>query len=129
MENVAAEVWSKSKVVVKGVFIAILVILLLIPTMFVTNLIEEREARQKEAIAEVSSKWAGRQNISGPVVVLPYWTNILDANNKMVVTRQSAYFLPDDLNVQATITPQERSRGIYKVILYRSDISLNGSLK
>lgn len=129
METVAAQVWSKSKVIVKGIFIGILVILLLIPTFFVTGLIEEREARQKEAIAEVSSKWAGRQTISGPVVVLPYWTNIMDANNKMVVTRQSAYFLPEELKMQAAVSPQERSRGIYKIILYQSDISMSGSFK
>lgn len=129
METVAAQVWSKSKVIVKGIFIGILVILLLIPTFFVTGLIEERERRQKEAIAEVSSKWAGRQVISGPVVVLPYWTNIIDANNKMVVTRQSAYFLPEELSAQASISPQERSRGIYKIILYQSDIALAGSFR
>ena len=129
METVAAQVWSKSKVIVKGIFIGILVVLLLIPTFFVTSLIEEREARQKEAIAEVSSKWAGRQIVSGPVVVLPYWTNMMDANNKMVVTRQSAFFLPEELKLQAAISPQERSRGIYKIILYQSDISLSGSFK
>ena len=129
MENVTTQLWSKSKLVVKGIFIAVLVLLLLIPTLFVTNLIEEREARQKEAITEVSSKWAGIQNISGPVVVLPYWTNILDANNKLVVTRQSAYFLPETLDVRAVITPQERSRGIYKVVLYQAGITINGNFK
>ena len=129
METSTEQIWTKSKVVLKGIFMGLLVILLLIPTFFVTNLIEERERRQKEAIAEVSGKWAGRQNISGPVVVLPYWTSIIDANNKMVVTRQSAYFLPEELNVQALISPQERSRGIYKIILYQSDVSLTGSFK
>ncbi len=53
-----SNVWQKSKLLVKGLIIGVLVLLLLIPSLFVQNLIKEREGRQKEAVAEVSSKWA-----------------------------------------------------------------------
>ena len=69
METVVSSVWQKSKLLVKGLLIGGLVLLLLIPAYFVQNVISEREARQKEAFNEVSSKWAGSQNITGPVLV------------------------------------------------------------
>ncbi len=69
MSSIVTEVWSKSKWLIKGCIIAFLVLLLMIPTNYVQQLIYEREARQKEAIAEISSKWAGRQTLTGPIVV------------------------------------------------------------
>jgi inner membrane protein len=54
--TVLTTLWQKSKLLVKGIIIGLLVLLLLIPTYFVQNLISEREARQKEAFNEVSSK-------------------------------------------------------------------------
>src|SRR5215204_248676 len=116
METTTLEtVWSKSKILVKGLIIFLLVLFLLIPTFFVQELIQEREARQKEAIAEVSSKWAGRQTVTGPVIVLPYWLNEGADPAKQTRVRHFAYFLPEDLQVHASVVPQEKHRGIYKV--------------
>ena len=67
METIVQNTWQKSKLIIKGLIIGALALLLLIPASFVQSLIQEREARQKEAFAEVSSKWADRQNITGPV--------------------------------------------------------------
>lgn len=127
METTLDTVWSKSKILVKGLIIFFLVLLLLIPTFYVQNLIEEREARQKEAIAEVSSKWAGRQTISGPFVVLPFWQAAGDSTSTKTRVKHFAYFLPDDLRVEAAVTPQEKHRGIYKVMLYNSRVNMAGS--
>ena len=118
MEAVIKTVWSKSKVLIKGFIIFVIFLLLQIPTMYVKSLVEEREARQKEAIAEVSSKWAGKQIVAGPVLVLPYADG---------PTRHFATFLPDNLSVNANVEPQEKYRGIYKVILFNSSIQLGGT--
>lgn len=126
METVAQTIWSKSKLLVKGLIIGMLVLLLLIPTYYVQNLIQEREARQKEAIAEVNSKWAGRQNITGPVIVIPYWEVVGDSTKK-VRTKHFASFLPDELNIRSVVSPQEKHRGIYKVMLYTSKNDVSAS--
>ncbi|MGV3658035.1 MAG: cell envelope integrity protein CreD [Chitinophagaceae bacterium] len=118
---------TKSKVLLKGLIIGGLVLLLLIPTFFVANLIEEREQRQKDAISEVSSRWAGTQNISGPVLVVPYIKTVQDTGSKVVSYRHYAYFLPHELNIQTTVLPQQRSRGIYKIILYKAQANISGS--
>lgn len=128
METTLDTVWTRSKILVKGVIIFFLVLLLLIPTFYVQNLIEEREARQKEAIAEVSSKWAGRQTVSGPFIVLPYWQAEGTDPARQTRVKHNAYFLPSDLRVEAAVTPQEKHRGIYKVMLYNSRVNMAGTI-
>jgi inner membrane protein len=125
MESVVQTVWTKTKVLVKALIIGGIILILQIPTWYVTDLIQEREQRQKEAIAEVSSKWAQKQNIAGPVLVLPYWQRSMDSTTH--ATKHFAYFLPDQLNINATVTPEEKYRGIYKVMLYSSNVKLRGS--
>jgi inner membrane protein len=125
METVVQNVWTKTKVLVKALIIGGIVLILQIPTFFVQDLIKEREQRQKDAITEVSSKWAKKQNITGPLLVLPYWETSPDSTNKSM-TKHYAYFLPDTLNINSTVTPEEKYRGIYKVMLYTSKANLKG---
>jgi inner membrane protein len=128
MSTITEQAWSKGKVLIKGMMIAGLVLLLLIPTFYVQNLVSEREARQKEAIQEVSSKWAARQTITGPVIVIPYWQTDVSNPNKPISIKHHAYFLPDNLAINANVIPQEKHRGIYKVILYTSQINISGNM-
>ena len=62
----------------KGFLIAILVLMLLIPTVLIQELIRERKGRQLEAIEEVSSKWAAAQTIAGPVIGIPFMESVKD---------------------------------------------------
>jgi inner membrane protein len=127
METVIQNIWQKSKLLIKGMIIGALALILLIPTYFVQNLVQEREARQKEAFIEVSSKWADQQNITGPVLVIPYTRSAADKDGKPIIIRSLAYFLPDKLNIESTVRPEKRYRGIYEVMLYSSSIRLNGN--
>jgi len=125
METVIQNVWTKTKVLIKALIIGGIVLILQIPTFYVQDLIKEREQRQKEAIAEVSGKWATKQNIVRPVLVLPYWQQNADSTNKNV-SKHFGYFLPDVLNINSTVSPEEKYRGIYKVMLYTSKVNLKG---
>jgi len=127
METVAQSFWTKSKLLIKSLIIGLIILILQIPTYYVKELIAEREIRQKEAITEVSSKWAGRQNIIAPVLVVPYWQTVGDTSLAKNKTKRFAYFLPDELTINANVTPQEKYRGIYKVMLYTSAIQMSGS--
>ena len=127
METVVQNTWQKSKLIIKGLIIGSLALLLLIPAAFVQNLIQEREARQKEAFAEVSSKWADRQNITGPVLVIPYTRSTTDKDGKPIIIKSLEYFLPDKLNIESSVNPEKRYRGIYQVMLYSSSVKLSGN--
>ncbi len=126
METVTTNVWQKSKLLIKGLLIGALVLLLLIPAYFVQNVISEREARQKEAFTEISSKWAGRQAITGPVLVLPYTETVTGDKGQIAVLKKLAYVLPDNLNIESYVKPEERHRGIFQVMLYSSTIKMSG---
>ena len=130
METLVQNLWTKSKTLVKGLIIGLLALILQIPAFYVQDLVAERETRQREAVAEVSSKWAAAQTVTGPVLVLPYWETKADANTSNATrTKQYAFFLPDDLSIQADVTPEERHRGIYKVMLYSSNVSIRGKFQ
>lgn len=121
---------DKSKWLIKGGIIGFIALAMMIPMLYVKNLILEREDRQKEAAREISSKWAGPQNIIGPVIAIPYWEVIgTDTTGKIIQQKQTAWFLPDSLNITATVNPKEKHRGIFKVMLFESDISITGNYK
>jgi inner membrane protein len=127
MENPIASFWQKNRMIFKGLLIGLLVLILLIPTYMIQELVEERQDRQQEAITEVSSKWAGMQVVTGPVIVIPYWKTVTQANGTPGLVRQRAYFLPDMLNISSSVVPEKRYRGIYEVTVYTTDISITGN--
>lgn len=126
MEKVISNVWQGGKLIIKACLIGGMTLVLLIPTIFIQNVIKERESRQKEAVQEVSSKWAGEQLVTGPILIIPYEETVVQTDGKSEKYRYEAYFLPDKLDIKSTITPYKRKRGIYEVILYSSDITFTG---
>ncbi|MBN9297195.1 MAG: cell envelope integrity protein CreD [Filimonas sp.] len=107
-----------NKILLKAVITGILIMAMFIPTIFVSNLVTERQTRQQEVVKEVSAKWANAQTITGPYILIPYTDGAA-----------TKYFtiLPDQLNVNGNITPEERPRSIYKVLLYRTQLNAAGS--
>lgn len=113
---------------VKGLIIFVLILLMMIPVVFVSNLISERLDRQEEVKAEVSSKWAGRQTITGPILIVPYLDKaILDKNGKVSgYEKRNLYLLPEELNIDGTVSPHIRHRSIFNVTVYQSALNLKG---
>lgn len=129
-ETMSTNIWQKSKWLIKGGIIGVLALVMMIPMLYVKNLILEREDRQKEAAREISSKWAGPQNIIGPIIGIPYWETIgTDTTGKVIEKKQTAWFLPDTLNITSTVNPKEKHRGIFKVMLFESNTTINGTFK
>ena len=72
IQQTAFSLLDKSKLFFKAIIIFVMAFFLWIPTNLIREVIREREGRQHEAIEDVSSKWAGRQTITGPILVIPY---------------------------------------------------------
>ncbi len=62
----------KTNVVVKMIVIGALSLALLIPLGMVSNLIQERAARQSEVIEEIAAQTSDAQTLVGPLLVLPW---------------------------------------------------------
>ncbi|MCG8689426.1 MAG: cell envelope integrity protein CreD, partial [Desulfobacterales bacterium] len=99
--------------------IAFLIVLLVIPLRMILDMIQERSYRNHQAYREIEAIWGAAQHIVGPVLTIPYY----DGDGKTGY----AYVLPDILNIHADLMPEKRYRGIFEVIVYRSDISLKGT--
>ncbi len=91
-----------------------MILIFLIPIALIQSLIHERIDFQKEAINEVSSKWGNEQTISGPVISIPYYDFYQDSSKVTRRIIRFAHFLPDSLNVEGTLFPEMRYRGIYQ---------------
>ena len=103
--------------------IAILTLLLLIPSLMIRSLIRERQNRGEQAKAEISSKWGESQIVSGPVISIPY-DSYKYAGAKGGGAIRFIHYLPDVLSIRCRIDPQIRKRGIFKAVLYQTQIQI-----
>jgi len=115
-----------NKILYKGITTGALILAMMIPTVFIANLVREREQRQAEVAKEVSSRWAGSQTLSGPYIYLPFKSIYLDKDNKPQEEIHHLLFLPDNLQLTGRIDHELRRRSIYKVLLYRASLKDNG---
>jgi inner membrane protein len=115
-----------NKLLYKGLIIAFIVVLLMIPAWFVQGIIKEREDRQQEAVAEVRGKWADTQTVTGPVLIVPFNYKKIDVLGKYELVRDIAFFLPDKLDITSSMVPEKKHRGIYDVMLYSASIHMAG---
>ncbi len=108
------------KVLVKLSIILAMILLLLLPTVFIRNLIKERAERQEQVVADLSSKWGNKQYVAGPFLELPISTPIRMKDGTFINQKKLIYVMPAALNINGTIFPEIRKRSLYKVHLYRA---------
>ncbi len=125
-QTIGKEIQNPStRILIKGIITGVLILGLMIPTLFIVNLVDERKERQREVVKEVSSKWGGQQTLTGPYIFLPFLT-IEDVGGKTIRTQKHVWILPEQLSVTGTVTPEVRRRSIYDVLLYRAQIQTKG---
>lgn len=123
--------WMRESIMIKLVSIGFLILVLLIPSAWIENLINERQYRADDVIREVSGKWSGPQTLTGPVLVIPYKRyETVDRGKFGTETHEyieKAYFLPNKLDVNGEVKPQILHRGIFDAAVYESTLSLGSS--
>jgi inner membrane protein len=110
----------------KGMTIVVLILLLLIPSTMIQDLIRERQERSRETVRIINDKWSRSQTLCAPLLIVPYTTVKWDKDNKHYYEENVLYITPKELKISASLTPEERHYGIYKAILYKSDIHFEG---
>lgn len=128
MENsLIKSIWDRNKITIKAIVVGFLIMALLIPTLFIMDLVKERSQRQEEVRKEVSAKWATNQTLIGPLLIIPYLEKSIDEDKKTVTKKKLAWFLPETLNINGTLQPQVRYRSIYKIVVYNSTMKIEGN--
>lgn len=124
-------VWLKESVTAKLIFITVLTLVLLIPSVMISNLIDERAARRDEVIKDISYNYAGSQVIKGPVLVMPYKliTKSTNAQGKIdtETSIENLYLLPGLLSIKAALKTSAMHRGIFKAVVYNTQVRISGS--
>lgn len=120
-----ADKFSKS-LTLKVIIIGAISLILLIPGAMIMELIRERKLRSDEAVAKINNLWSNDQTIKGPVMSIPYEVIVTDKESSTTV-RHYLNITPEDLTITGKILPQEKYLGIYKSIIYNSDLQISGS--
>jgi inner membrane protein len=124
----------KDSIIFRIAVIGIIILLMLIPFGMIMSLIGERESRRTSVIREINSNWAFNQSVIGPVIDVPFITYMnteyTDEAGKKRIRQDEminyAHFLPEKLEITGKIIPEIRYRGIYKVVVYSSVLSIKG---
>ncbi len=118
---------ASGSVVPKMLLIGFLVLVLLIPLLMIRGLVDERSRRRMEAEDEIVRQSGGEQTIAGPMLVVPFLERATDDKGRVVETVERAVFLPRTLEIDGSLVPEIRRRGIYEVMLYRADLEVKAS--
>jgi inner membrane protein len=116
----------RDSVFLKVIFVGVVAVILLIPLLLIRSLINERQGRRDVAAVEVGEKWGSVQTVAGPFITVPYTVYWIDENKVRRSSRSYAQILPEDLDIEARIDPEIRSRGIFDVVVYRARIRMSG---
>src|SRR6266446_4948919 len=58
--------------IIKLLGVGALVLVLLVPLMMITGVLNDRLTRRNEAVTDITSSWGKEQNLMGPVLGIPY---------------------------------------------------------
>ncbi len=111
----------------------LLTLLMGIPLLMVTGLIDERARYQRQAVGEVSQRWGGPIRMAGPVIVIPVEHEVErvitdeDGTKRHKRVREMAepiILMPETLEISADSVSQVRKRGIFEVPVYTTDFEI-----
>jgi inner membrane protein len=104
----------------------VLTLALLVPLTMVLVTVTERAERRDEAVRDVSTIWGAPQTFGGPVLSVPYVQSWIDGNGKPQRAWHRVHWMGTRLQIEATVTPERRRRGIFEVIVYRAQLKVSG---
>ena len=105
---------------------AFLTIGLLVPLGMVQGVVGERAGRRNEAVRGMSETWGGQQTIAGPVLSVPYTAVWTDSAGRHQRTSGRAHVLPTDVSIESRLTTETRTRGIFDVVVYHTELKVTG---
>lgn len=112
---------------IKLLSMALVAFALLIPLFIVSDYIGERKDIRDEASAEISQSWSDSQTVAGPFIIVPFvdTRSAGDSDDRLEV--RYAWFLPDQLEIAGSITPEIRYRSIYELVVYAAELDIAGT--
>lgn len=126
----------QQNIIIKLALIAGLIIGLMLPLIMINELVNERSQYRYQAQSEIADTWSGAQTLIGPILAQPYqlrrteqiWDDRDKSYHSQVIDSWvTQYHIPEKLSIETISTTELRSRGIYDVPVYTTEISLDGN--
>ncbi len=114
-------------ITLKAIIVGFLILLLFIPNFMIQDLIRERKNRSYETIEKINAKWSRAQTLCAPILSVPYTSSYKASDDKILYENHTLNIVPEELNIETVLFPEERHYGIYKTILYKSDQVISGT--
>ena len=124
---------------IRSMIVGVIALVMLIPLALMHDVVNERNGLYRGVLRDIASSWGGQQLLQGPMLVVPFVekhvskeTTTDDQGREKVKskTRYStkyAVYLPKELTLDISLSEQHRKRGIYKSLVYNSEIAMSGS--
>ena len=114
----------RDSIILRIAIVTFLAILLEIPIALVTTLVYERKQTRDFAVREITEKWGRQQTLIGLILSIPVKHSWQGKDGEAKTCVEFSHFLPDNLNVNAELTPETRKRGIYRVVVYNAHLTI-----
>jgi inner membrane protein len=109
----------------KLIAVCVLAVLMMIPTLFVSDLVRERTNRAAQVVKEISSHAGGPQTFLGPTLAIPYRTASTSPN---VPASTGVYLIfPAQATADVRTSTTERHRSLFRVPVYRAELKLESN--
>lgn len=127
----------QKSLLLKFIIIFVVALLLLIPLLMIQGKVSERSGYLEQVKYSISNSWTGEQQISAPLVVIPYQyevkREVYNEHTKVLkydTVREQAYkYIPlDHADLSIKIDSERRFKGIYSVPVYGAKISLKAMI-
>jgi inner membrane protein len=101
-----------------------LALVMLIPALLVSGLVEERTSREAQVISEISAHVGGQQTFLGPTLAIPY---SVPRSATELPTHGMYLVFPAQASATLKTTTEERRRSLFKVPVFQADAKFDAS--
>jgi len=99
---------------------ALLALVYSLPLALIADLVGDRARLLDRTREEITTSWGGAQTLVGPLLLIPHDS----ARGK-----DEAVLLPDQLEIEASLAPQIRYRGMFEAVVYTLDATMRGRFR
>lgn len=108
---------------VKLIVVCVLALMMTIPAIFVSALVDDRTSRAGEVIREISGHVGGEQTFLGPTLAIPY---TIPAQSPTDTVKHGTYLVfPAQASAAVKTATEERQRSLFKVPVFQADLKFD----
>lgn len=110
---------------IKLLVVGFLALLMAIPAIFVSSIVEDRTNRAKDVMQEISGHVGGQQTFLGPVLAIPY--TVPPTYQSGPATTGVYVVFPVEGNATVKVRTEERRRSLFRVPVYQADLAFDAA--